>query len=311
MNILGRHSIGQDNGHGGDHNGHGGGGGHNGHGGGDWGRGRRWNGRDWSFDFAYPSLPYAYLPYVVPSYPYYPQGLPQLPAAPQGAIMNQFNPYYPYLQQYLPQQAYPYAMVGQDVPQPLPMTVPQLPGPFAGPMLPYGYGGGLGVVPAGPVVPSLASNLPTHPVLAVAQAVDAPAVSLQPVLGIGQCNNLFPGFLSRKKRICGCSCEVVTLRSNLPFRIERLIVEGCNARDFQIEQIIIGQRVLTTGNRGFPAKYLSRRGRGGGRGGRGWGCGFDLNVDIDFQHPLKIWVRNKDDETHKFKIFAEGVQLAL
>lgn len=283
------------------------------HGGGQHGDG--WNRRhrrerDWGWDSFYP-IQYTTIPYVYAypyPYPYYANWPPQIVAAPGGnTIMNQYNPlyaaYYAQLaaQQQQFAQPYNYGLVGQE----FPLSVPQLPPPGA--MMPFPVNG---YVPAGPVVPALsAANLPTRDVLGVVQAVDTPAVALRPVLGIGPHSGLFPGFLSRKKRICGCSCEVVTLRSNLPFRIERLIVEGCDADDFQIEQIVIGQRVLTTGNHGFPAKYL-RRGRGGRRGGRGWGCGFNLNVDIDFQHPLRIWVRNKSDETRKFKIFAEGEQLA-
>lgn len=202
------------------------------------------------------------------------------------------NAYNPYLAAQYAAYGYPYAMVGQDV-----SAAPMM--PYPGPLPPF--------VPVGPVVPSLATNLPTHPVLGVVQAVDTPAVTLSPVLGVSGNCDLLSGFLSAKKKICGCSSGRVTLSSRLPFRIERLFIEGCDSRDFNIEQITIGQNVMTTGHRGFPAKYL---GRGRGRGRHGRGCGFDINVSIDWQHPLRIWVKNKSNQTRKFKIFAEGQQLA-
>ena len=241
-----------------------------------------WGGwRDYGYSY-YPSYP-SYSTYAYAFYPYL--GLPQTIAAPNGGNLmypNQYNPYYPY------------AMVGQDVPVgPTSMVAPAgFPGRLPGGFVPVnGY-----------PVPALATNLPTRRVLGEVDIVETPSVALAPMLGIVPRTELLPGFKHSSKKIPGCGCGEVKLKTDLPFRIERLWVDCHDADKFDIKAIIIGQRVLSTGSH-FPARYLKR---GEGR----HGFRFPLIVDIDQQHPLRILVHNHSSRSRRIRVAAWGRQLA-
>lgn len=214
--------------------------------------------------------------------------------------MTAYNPYNPYAYAN-PYNAYPYAMVGQDEALSPPVPMPP-PGAIVRPGFPGAFPGGFVPVQGYPV-PALATNLPTRRVLGEVDIVETPATALAPVLGIVPRTELLPGFISSKKRICGKSCEHITLKNCLPFRIERLWVTGHDACKFEVEQISIGQRILTTGKH-FSAKYLKRKHDGKNA------CRFDFVIDIDNCHPLRIFVKNNSNKKRKFEIVAFGRQLA-
>ena len=152
------------------------------------------------------------------------------------------------------------------------------------------------------LVPAVRSDLPTNRVFAEVDAVDARAVPvLVPEMGISPRSNLMKGFKHASEKICGKGCGHVLLRTDFPFLIERLWVDTSDACKFDIELIIVGQRVLSTGD-GFNAKWLRRRdGRHGFR--------FDFNMAIDHRHPLKFYVKNRSHKSRRFRVAAWGEQI--
>ena len=260
---------------------------------------------------AYPAYPYGYpapAPYYPQTqYPQYPQ-YPYYPPAPQYAAYGAPNPV----------PTYPAPAYGGGV------MVGQSQSPRRMDMYPYGIGQEVlanaaaiqaaqaariratqGLVPVwrGNMVPAITSNLPTNRVLAEVDAVDASSVpALVPMLGINPRIDLLKGFIHASKKICKHGCGHLYLKTDLPFLIERLWVEGHDIGKFKIEQIAVGQRILSTGN-GFRAKYLKRSdGRHGYR--------FDFKMAIDMHHPLKFMVKNESSKSRRFRVAAWGQQLA-